>query len=794
MKQSLNGSNWTLEGYKPFEPYFNLTQGRIINFVLPARISSITGHVPGSVHDDLLQAGMIKDPYIGIQSLDVEWVENRDWVYKKTFQCDVLNQYTSHTLVLEGINHHAYIVLNGKIIGEHFNVNTPCQIDVTHQLKKKNTLEIVILETVKEQGQIGGPSTIRYQTQYFGYGWDFGTRLVGLGIHRDVYILHETITVQDIQVIPTIIGQKGKIILQGKISHLSEINIIVKDEKKIVSNVQKKVEGIFSFEIWIDNVKSWHPNGQGFPHLYQMVIQRKDQDSTFDVMTLDVGFKTVRYLKNEGAKKSLPYTLEINGEKTWIRGVCMTNLDHMIGRITDDDYLFYVLAMKDMNVNLVRLWGGGVREHDRFYELCDHHGIMVWQDFFQSQSSALGLASQDRSFCEQLSLSAIETIKKTRNHVSTVIYCGGNELKDENMIPLTFLHPNITTPQKLVKQLNPQVFFYPTTPSGPNFGPVEQGNHFNMNHNVHGPYTYQDNHYRHYNHGDWQYLGEFGINALSSIQTLKKIIPYDKIAEINQQDHWFWSVRNSGWWNSSFRDSAYFGNDQWESLEQRIIVSQWIQAEGVAYAIERNRSRAFQSSGNNIWQLNEPWPNIDCTSLIDYYKFKKLAFYAVKKAYAPLVVCAVFDDVFLSSDFQASIEILNFVEETEGQVNVTLWDQYHILLKESYDYYKQGYKTIVTQFNYAFNKHDGDVIILHLSYHGTIEATRTYLFKRKNQSFTSFFSFKKQPKISSEKNLMMIYNPHDEIIFYPFASQNITYSKEPWAILYPHQKISIEID
>jgi beta-mannosidase len=793
MKQELNGHDWLLTGYKPNEPYFNLTQGKKVGFQFQEHIKSFCAHVPGSIHDDLIRANKIIDPYTGDQAKNAEWVENRDWVYTKRFTCQNYQQYRYHTLVLEGLNHDAIIALNGNIIGIHHNVNTSCKINLNSLLENENELIVIIKQTLREQGQAGGLDTLRHQVQYFGYGWDFSTRLVGIGIHRDVYLLHDNIKLEDIYFVPSIIGIKGKIHFSATVSEETELRFdIWLDENKIHS-YEFKVKHNFGVDLWVDNVKRWYPNGEGDPQLYRLEISIYEDQSWVMHSEFNIGFKSIRYLKNVGSKESLPYTIEINDKKLWIKGICITNFDQMVGRVTDEDYHFYVNAMKVMNVNLVRLWGGGIKESHQFYDECDRQGIMVWQDFFQSQSSSKGLASQDSTFMKELSQSAIETIKELRNHVSTVIYCGGNELKDDNMIPLTTLHPNLMMLERLVLNLNPQILFYPTTPSGPNFSYTSDHNH-RTNHNIHGPWTFIDGYFDYYNQGDWLFQGEFGVNALSDVMTLNSIIPEEEKRHIQTQDTEFYLSKNSMWWNSSKRDYMFAGVKEFLDLKERVFVSQWIQAESISYAIERNRSRAYASSGNNIWQLNEPWPNVECTSIIDFYKRKKLAFYAIKQAYKPLIIMAKFNDFMWKLNDYISVDVSNFMHDIDADITIELWNETTRLYDfTTHQIIHRGSQHILGMDCHELD-YDSDLLFLRVSISSTVYCyTKTYIFMNDKKSWIKIIRKSLMPILDYQDQNLSIQNPYPYTIIYDISKKYRDIIDEPWLILFPYEKRMIHV-
>ncbi len=229
-----------------------------------------------------------------------------------------------------------------------------------------------------------------------------------------------------------------------------------------------------------------------------------------------------------------------------------------------------------------------------------------------------------------LKKTAVFAVKQKRNHVSLTVWSGGNELTDENGIPATYEDSNIRMLKEIVEKYDPDRLMLPTSASGPlEFIDIGKPG---CNHDVHGPWKYSgvENHYHLYNISDSQLHSEFGCDGLSARSSLERFMGPQHLKVTNMDEDLVW--RHHGeWWDTYQRDVEIFG--EIESLDNFTACSQFIQAEGLRYALEANRRRAFQNSGSIIWQFNDPWPNVSCTSLVDYYRTPKLAYYRVSDAY-----------------------------------------------------------------------------------------------------------------------------------------------------------------
>ena len=82
-----------------------------------------------------------------------------------------------------------------------------------------------------------------------------------------------------------------------------------------------------------------------------------------------------------GTKRANRSIHEVNGVPVFMKGANWIPMDSFLPRPGPDDYRRLLTAAKDANMNMLRVWGGGIYENDIFYDLCDSLGIIVWQDF-----------------------------------------------------------------------------------------------------------------------------------------------------------------------------------------------------------------------------------------------------------------------------------------------------------------------------------------------------------------------------------------------------------------------------
>lgn len=663
-------SDWELAGYWPHVPLMQLSMEN--GLPLAGVTDWIQARVPGSVHDDLLRAGLIEDPYFGCNSLACEWVSNRWWVYRCRFHMGPVRQEDRWELVLEGIDYRAHIQLNGRLLGVHTGMFRPAVMDVAQCLREGGNELLVILEHAPdEMSQIGYTSATHTQKGRFGYKWDFGTRLVHLGLYgvvslrtRGRYPLADlridavpvggnrlqaaegvgsAATVQDVRgAVAASATSPGRVTMVWQVPAEREDQVDV--HARLTLDGGRQVEagwqcglqpGMNRFEwtLAADAVRLWQPNGHGAQPLYPLEVTCTDADGHVEACAFQIGFRTLAYRRNEGASSdALPYTAVINGKPIYLKGVNLVPLDHMYGAVSDARYEDMVRLMAQAHVNLVRVWGGGLVESRRFYELCDACGILVWQEFIQSSSGIDNVPSVDAAYLALLAQTAEAVVRSRRNHVCLAFWSGGNELMQADRIPVRQDHPNIALLASIVADGDPGRLFLPSSASGPLefLDPDRPGE----NHDVHGPWKYggTESHYTLYNRSDSQLHSEFGVDGMACAASLASFLAPEDLRVTDMMRNRVW--RHHGeWWDTLSRDEGIFG--PFPDLETFSRCSQLVQAEGIRYAVESNRRRMFANSGSIVWQFNEPWPNVSCTSLVEWSGRPKAAYHALRCAYRP---------------------------------------------------------------------------------------------------------------------------------------------------------------
>lgn len=664
MHISLSGSDWMLLGLVPTEWVWRRIgeSGVDLDNLRPPVASWIPAVVPGDVQSDLLDAGVMPDPDVDLNSRACEWTSQRDWVYRKEFRLGTEGVGKRTFLRFEGVDYSCHVFLNGRRLGSHEGTFTPFEFDVTDALKwdGDNTLLVIVEHAPSEpdvQGQIGWTSRIRLWKPRFAYQWDWCTRLVPLGIWDEVTLITvDRARITDVWVRPELTWGEGT--ATRAVVHVSvsldvleqfagavEVSLVDSSGQPCGSPCLLDVgsqPGAVTCRCAVDlaDPRLWYPNGTGDQPLYRAHVAVKTGGQTLDERTVRFGVRQVRMLANDDAPAdALPYVLEVNGTRTFIKGWNWVPVSQLYGRRREQEYRHAVRMAKEANCNLLRVWGGGLLERELFYDLCDEAGIMVWQEFPQSSSGIDNEPASDSEHLEYVRSQAEQMVPRRRNHPSLVIWCGGNELFTSDYKPLGYDHPNIAVLKDVVERLDPGRIFLPTSPSGPVFGasPDLKG----RMHDVHGNWSYMGDpgHYRFYNSIDPLLHSEFGTEGAGNLPTLRRILsrpylwPPDRTNEA-------W-VHHGSWWINRERVEELFGPIG--GIEEFVRASQWVQAEGLRYCVEASRRRKWRTSGAIPWQFNESWPNASCTNVLDKYGHAKPAYWTVRNAYAAYLISAEYE-------------------------------------------------------------------------------------------------------------------------------------------------------
>jgi beta-mannosidase len=305
------------------------------------------------------------------------------------------------------------------------------------------------------------------------------------------------------------------------------------------------------------------------------------------------------------------YALLVDGVPTQIKGWNWCPLDPLYGVPRPEKLERLLTLAKRANVNLLRVWGGGLIEKPEFYELCDRLGILVWQEFSQSSSGSESVPASDPAFVELMRAEARAIVPLLARHPALAVWCGGNELDADDS------HPVLAALRETVHELDPGRAWLATSPSGGDEG------------DVHGPWEHQGlrEHYAFYDNARCALYSEFGVEGMANRAGLERLI--------DESNRWPADRTNpvyehlGAWWNNAPFVQRCF-DDRIGDVQTMRRASQWLQYDGLRYAVEATLRRG---AGVIPWQFNESFPNAWCTAAVDWWGEPKPAYWGVARAY-----------------------------------------------------------------------------------------------------------------------------------------------------------------
>ncbi len=614
----------------------------------------ILAEVPGTVHQDLMREGIIEDIYFENNEEKYQWIEKEDWQYRCQF---IPNKKGSQQIVFEGLDTYTSIYLEDSLIGETNNMFRTWRFDLGELAERQYDLRVVFhspyqvlkdqvkayphkLPSGSESGDLKVSPFCRKAAYHF--GWDWAPRIVTCGIFRSVYLVSnepriESVSAQlrstykntaAVDFLVQFSGDPAGLKLRWKNDHPKYSYFYVSEKDK----GEKKISN------FVNDYKLWWPRGHGIPHLYSDTLLLLKGDSIIQSFAFRFGLRKVE-LVNEADSIGTSFYLKVNGLPVFAKGANYVPQDVLLPRVKPKQYKSLLVKAAEANMNMLRVWGGGVYEEDYFYELCDSLGLMIWQDFMFAGTM---YPADLEAFRKNVAAEVQDNLIRLRKHPSIVLWCGNNEIEvawknwgwqkqfdynREDSLKLIKAYKELFEVQlsELVKSFDPDRPYTPTSPLS-NWGKAENFNHSSMHYwgVWHGKEDFAD-----FEKNVGRFMVEYGFQSFPELSTLQMVMA-DSSLYLESV-----AMRN--------RQKSYIGNQEisrqianyWEapsSFSDFIVKSQKTQARALEMAISAHRAKQGHCMGSLLWQLNDTWPG-PSWSIIDYYGKPKLAYDAVRKSF-----------------------------------------------------------------------------------------------------------------------------------------------------------------
>ena len=633
-----------------------------------AGFKTISAEVPGNFEIDLMNAGLIEPIYYSTNTLQAQKLENTDIWYYTTFETEDKDIY----LHFAGIDTIADIYVNGKFVKSTDNMFIGYDVDADFNIGLNEIVVHIKPVCIESRKYLLSAESFAFKTGFQSlhvrkarhmYGWDIMPRIISAGIWKDVEIKKKKNNkINEVFITKTLIDyHEDKATVRCFINFDADGDYITDYTVKVsgrcgdsyFSHECKTWHNSFTFNFDIDNCKLWWPKNSGEQNLYDTTVELLYKGESCDIKKMNIGFRTVKLNMTDCTDKdgNGEFCFEINGKKVFILGTNWVPLDALHSQdIKRLDKAFELLD--DIGCNMVRCWGGNVYESDEFYDLCDRHGIMVWQDF----AMACEKPPQDKDFQNMIEEEATYQVKRLRNHPSLVLWAGDNE-NDQGYDGGWCGFPqdpndNIITRQVLKNVLIQHDLTRPYLPSSPYISEIAYKTKGILpEDHLWGPRDYFKGDF--YKNTNCHFASETGYHGFPSTQSLKKFLKNpEKIFNDNliPTDEYLvhaTCVEPDMSDASSYRIKlAYdqvvtlFGSAE-EGLDDFVRQSQISQAEAKKYFIERFRLSKWRRTGIIWWNLLDGWPQVS-DAVVDYYFTKKLAYHYIKRSQNP--VCFMFDE------------------------------------------------------------------------------------------------------------------------------------------------------
>ncbi len=639
--------------------------------------------VPGVVHLDLLRHGLIPDPYLGVNEEKVQWIERENWMYETSFTVASIGEKTRYELVFDGLDTYASVFLNGEKILSADNMFRRWSGDVKPWLKAgSNTLMVYFRSpmTVNEP-KLSGPLPYHVTAENdankekvsvytrkapFQFGWDWGPRMVGCGIWRPVYLLAwneariASAQIYQDSLSDTQASLRAVLSLEGDTA-VTGCDWVIRDVDSgvLCGRIPANGNGLSTLSFQIDNPRRWWTHNLGEPHLYRFSVQLVRGDSLIDERIIRTGLRQIEVIQEEDSIGRSFY-FKLNGVPVFMKGANYIPGDALLPRRTPEHFRYLLESAKAVNMNMIRVWGGGIYEEDLFYDLCDEMGLLVWQDLMFACSMYPG---DDPEFYENVRQEITYNARRLRHHPSIAIWCGNNEVdvawhnwgwQIRHLIMPGKASEMWKAYQSLFHELFPSILkaedpgrTYVSTSPQSNWGKAEFFNYGTMHYwgVWHGPDDFDG--YRRY---VGRYMNEYGFQSFPEWATIKAFSGPDD-----------WRLDSEV---MKRHQKSYIGNGVIDKFTNRyyktpvsfqdfVYKSQLTQADGMRAAITSHRARKGHCMGTMYWQLNDCWPGPSWSG-IDYFGRWKALHYALKELYADVLIVSHSDqsrlDIHIVSD------------------------------------------------------------------------------------------------------------------------------------------------
>ena len=661
-------SNWFIKDFAPGE-------GRIDALRADPGPGWIAAAAPGDTYLALHAAGRLPHPFAEQNEAACAWVKDREWWWRTTFDAVPVDADERLNLNFEGLDTYATVWLNGVLLGDTDNMFLAARFDIGARLRDSGPNDLLIrftppatkvaAKSMETWDIIADPIKTSKRNfirkAQFGWGWDWGPTLPTVGIWRPVQLERLKVAhIDEVRFTTVAIGAAAvaRVDVQVEIIAATRplrlaIDLVAPDGQVVASQIRVVDAADTSVTLAIADPQLWWTPELGGQPLYRLEVTLLHGEQEVSRSTRRVGLRTIALDTSPDAAEPGTnfFRFVLNGVPIFARGANWIPASSFVGALERPDYEVLLRAAAQANMNMLRVWGGGIYEHDAFYDLCDELGLLVWQDFM---FACAPYPEHEADFVDSVRAEVAHQIGRLRNHASLALWCGNNEGQAVHQFMDRMRGQATPFPgdlyfdriiPDLLTRLDPATPYWPGSPYG---GPAHNSMRAGDVHNWtvwHGLPPVPDDSpvggfdhspeavaYTRYAEDTARFVSEFGIQAAPSMKTLAHWLAPDQMR-----------LGSDGFLNR-IKDHPQDKVDAMlipvtglpKSLEQYVDFTQLVQAEGLKFGIEHYRRRKPHCSGTLMWQFNDCWPGVSW-SLVDHDGVRKPSWYAVARAYAPVM-------------------------------------------------------------------------------------------------------------------------------------------------------------
>ncbi len=627
----------------------------------------IPARVPGEAHWDLLEAGKIPDPFFDLNHLEMRELEGHEFWYRRSFAVPAEMAGERLELTFEGLDCFATVWVNGRRIGASANALVPRVFDVTEAILPGAENEVVVrlaspVSSVEGRNTEGCGAAFDTTERLWArksdqcYGWDIALRLVTVGVWRPV-----TLATYSRAILRDFSFRTERLESDGEAAHIVlevEVEPLTAGERSLsVEAVGQCGDSRFELAGAVEGGKAvlrgvveaprlWWTWDLGRPDLYDLTVTLREGPHELGKVHRRVGVRTIRLAQEPEGARERTFVFELNGERFFARGLNWTPCDSIYPRGEPWKQQRLVRFARELNCNMLRIWGGGIYEPDEFYQECDRQGLMVFHDFLY----ACALYPQAPEFLDIAREEAETAMRRLRNYPCIALWSGDNE-NDCAYWGWFGGHRDPWQENKITREVLPEVCarldgtrpYIPSSPYSPDLSldPQDplQGDQHIWHHGT--PFTAEV-----YLKGQARFPSEIGHLSCPDLQTV-----VDMLAEEHRwpPDNRAWDEHFGSLYDWNFRPERREKLDQaleaWlgavpEDLPTYVVASQLLQGEAYKAWAEywRLRKHDWKSGGILLWNLADCWPQFS-DAIVDYWLRPKLACNYVWAAYRPVHIC-----------------------------------------------------------------------------------------------------------------------------------------------------------